>query len=71
VRYEGTLVKIDRTARSMHLENVKSFGSEGRRDGSGEIPGSDTVTPSVIFKVDHIKDFKIVKRPQAEKEKEF
>jgi protein LSM14 len=43
VRYEGTLVKIDKAARSMHLQNVKSFGSEGRRDGQGEIPGSDTV----------------------------
>jgi len=41
VRYEGTLVKIDKTARAMHLNNVKSFGSEGRREGAGEIPGSD------------------------------
>jgi len=50
----------------MHLKSVKSFGSEGRRDGSGEIPGSDNIQPTVIFKVDHIKDFKIIKRPAAE-----
>lgn len=33
VRYEGTLVELDRTERSMNLKDVKSFGTEGRRDG--------------------------------------
>ena len=31
VRYEGTLISIDRKERSMHLKDVRSFGSEGRR----------------------------------------
>lgn len=52
----------------MHLKDVRSFGSEGRRGAEqGEIPAHDTVQPTVIFKVDHIKDFKIVKRPPSEK----
>merc|ERR1712166_1454192 len=57
----------------MHLKDVRSFGSEGRRGADqGEIPAHDTVQPTVIFKVDHIKDFKIVKRPPAEiKQKEL
>jgi hypothetical protein len=51
----------------MHLKEVRSFGSEGRRGADqGEIPAHDTVQPTVIFKVDHIKDFKIVKRPPPE-----
>ena len=51
----------------MHLKDVRSFGSEGRRPELGEIPAHDTVQPTVIFKVDHIKDFKIVRRPPSEK----
>jgi hypothetical protein len=38
VRYEGTLVEIDRTERSMNLKNVRSYGTEGRRCGVGEVP---------------------------------
>jgi len=55
----------------MHLKEVRSFGSEGRRPELGEIPAHDSVQPSVIFKVDHIKDFKIVKRPAEEKKADF
>ena len=57
VRYEGTLVEVDGTERSMNLKDVQSFGTEGRRDGKNEIPAHENVIPSVIFKVDHIKDF--------------
>lgn len=64
VRYEGTLVNIDRVERSMNLKNVKSFGTEGRRDGVNEIPPHENTIPQVVFKVDHVKDFKIIKRPE-------
>ena len=53
----------------MSLKDVKSFGTEGRRDGTNEIPAHENVIESVIFKVGHIKDFKIIKRPEN-KEKE-
>ena len=46
----------------MTLLNVKSFGSEGRKGGN-EIPPSESDIPQVIFKVDHIKDFKIITKP--------
>ena len=57
VRYEGTLITIDRTERSMRLKNVKSYGTEGRRNGENEIEGHPNIIPEVVFKVDHIKDF--------------
>ena len=65
VRYEGTLVEINRAERSMNLSDVRSFGTEGRRDGKNEIQGHENVISSVIFKVDHVKDFTIIKRPEA------
>jgi len=68
VRYEGTLIEINRTDRSMNLQNVRSFGTEGRRDGKNEIEAHENTIPSVVFKVDHVKDFQIIKRPLAEEE---
>ena len=53
----------------MNLENVRSFGTEGRRDGKNEISAHENTIPSVVFKVDHVKDFQIIKRPEAEEEK--
>lgn len=41
----------------MNLKNVRSFGTEGRRGGVGEVPPQENEYPVVIFKVDHIKDF--------------
>jgi protein LSM14 len=62
VRYEGTLVEVDKTERSMKLKSVKSFGTEGRRGGVNEVDPQEQEFPVVIFKVDHIKDFKIIKK---------
>ena len=47
----------------MTLINVRSFGSEGRRGGATEIPESESEIPEARFKVDHIKDFKIIEKP--------
>lgn len=69
VRYEGTLISVDQKRRSMHLTNVKSYGSEGRR-GVGEFPATDNIIQNVVFKVDHIIDFKIVKKPEPKDEKD-
>lgn len=46
----------------MTLVNVKSFGTEGRRGGQHEVKGTDNEIQEVVFKVDHIKDFKILER---------
>ena len=71
VRYEGTLVEVDKQERTMNLKQVKSYGTEGRRGGVNEVPPNDNVYPEVTFKVDLIKDFKIVKKAgEDEKPKE-
>jgi protein LSM14 len=41
VRYEGTLMEVDKTERSMKLKDVRSFGTEGRRNGVNEVDPSD------------------------------
>lgn len=46
----------------MKLKDVRSYGTEGRRNGVNEVDPSDQEHPVVIFKVDHIKDFKIIKK---------
>ena len=63
VRYEGTLVEVDKAERSMKLKDVKSYGTEGRRGGVNEVDPAEQEYPVVIFKVDHIFDFKIIKKP--------
>ena len=68
IRYEGTLYTIDTGNSTVALQNVRSFGTEGRRNGVKEIPPNDTVTGTVKFRVDLIKDIKIVKEAPAETE---
>ena len=63
VRYEGILSEVDPIKKSMTLINVRSFGTEGRRKGVNEIPVIDNEIPQVQFKVDQIKDFKIIDKP--------
>jgi protein LSM14 len=62
VRYEGVLSEIDPINKAMTLINVKSYGSEGRRGGVNEIPAAPEISEA-RFKVDHIKDFKIIEKP--------
>ena len=45
VRYEGILSEVDPIKKSMTLINVKSFGTEGRRNGVNEIPIIDSEIP--------------------------
>ena len=66
VRYEGTLVEINRAERSMNLQDVRSFGTEGRREGKNEIQAHENTIKSVVFKVDQVKDFQIIKRPEKD-----
>lgn len=42
------------------------MGTEGRRDGVKEIAATDTITGVVKFRVDLIKDIKIIKEASSE-----
>ena len=58
IRYEGTLMLVDKVERAMHLNNVQSFGTEGRQaEGQPNVPPRDGKIKSVIFKIDMIQDF--------------
>jgi len=63
IRYEGILHQADPITKAMTLMQVKNFGSEGRRGGTQEIDSQDNVIDEVIFKLEHIRDFKIIAPP--------
>jgi len=56
IRYEGTLFTIDAKESTIALSNVRSFGTEGRRDGGQEIPPSNEIYEFIIFRASDIKD---------------
>lgn len=64
VRYEGILREVDPINKAMTLINIRCFGTEGRRGGDNEIAPSTTDIGEARFKVDHIKDFKIIGKPE-------
>ena len=66
VRYEGVLFEVDRVNKTMSLKQVKNMGTEGRRNGTNELPGDDKILGNVKFRVDLIKTFKIVEKPKEE-----
>lgn len=65
IRYEGILSAVDPVNKSMTLVGVRSFGSEGRRSGQNEVPANESEISEVTFKIEHIKDFKIVEKPNT------
>jgi len=52
VRYEGTVILLDKVERAMHLSHVRSFGTEGRKQGQNEIPPRDDIIEKVVFKIE-------------------
>ena len=68
IRYVGTLHEINSDTLTVALENVTSYGTEGRKGNAAEeIPGSDTVYEYIVFRGSDVKDLNIVNGP-GEKE---
>lgn len=46
----------------MHLKEVRSYGSEGRKivKGEKEVPARDDIIGSVIFKIELVRDMLII-----------
>ncbi|EAW07595.1 putative G2/M phase checkpoint control protein Sum2 [Aspergillus clavatus NRRL 1] len=66
IRYVGTLHEINPEASTIALENVVSFGTEGRRGNPNEeIPPSASVYEYIVFRGSDVKDISV-----AEEQKE-
>ncbi|KAK7533918.1 putative G2/M phase checkpoint control protein Sum2 [Phyllosticta citribraziliensis] len=59
IRYVGTLHEINSENSTVALENVTSFGTEGRRNGEDEIPASDNIYEYIVFRGSDVKDLRI------------
>ncbi|KYG41813.1 hypothetical protein M433DRAFT_137748 [Acidomyces richmondensis BFW] len=69
IKYIGTLHEINSENHTVALENVKSYGTEGRRPGN-EVAGSDFLYEYIVFRGSDVKDLNIVSSPPREKENE-
>ncbi|GME26987.1 G2 m transition checkpoint protein Sum2 protein [Neofusicoccum parvum] len=59
IRYVGTLHEINSENSTVALENVTSFGTEGRRNGEDEIAASDNIYEYIVFRGSDVKDLRI------------
>ena len=65
VRYQGVLHEINSEKATVSLSDVKSFGTEGRRNGVDEMEPSEDVWPYIVFRGSDVKDLQIVEPPKA------
>jgi len=66
--YVGTLHEINSENSTVALEQVSSFGTEGRRkDANEEIPPSDNVYEYIVFRGSDVKDLRIEQAPAQNK----
>lgn len=68
IRYEGVLIQIKTEDKRLLLQNVKSFGTEGRNNGVNEVPTPAADDPNnlysyVEFQIPMIKELYIVDKP--------
>jgi protein LSM14 len=66
IRYVGFLHEINSEQSTVSLKQVRSFGTEGRRNGIGEIPASDGVYEFIVFRGSDVKDLKIADPAQTQ-----
>jgi protein LSM14 len=63
-RYVGTLIEINSEQSTVSLDNVRSFGTEGRRGGKDEYQPSDAVYEQIVFRGSDVKDLRIEEQPK-------
>ncbi|PHH92588.1 hypothetical protein CDD83_6649 [Cordyceps sp. RAO-2017] len=70
IRYVGTLHEINSDESTVSLENVRSFGTEGRRGRpEEEIAPSDQVYEYIVFRGSDVKDLRIEEHPTVKENK--
>lgn len=68
-RYSGILHEINSEESTVSLENVKSFGTEGRKGNPDEeIAPSEQVYEYIVFRGSDVKDLRIEQAPAPPKE---
>jgi hypothetical protein len=69
-RYAGTLHEINSDESTVSLENVRSYGTEGRRGRPEEEVGpSDQVYEYIVFRGSDVKDLRIEEHPSIKENK--
>lgn len=69
--YVGTLHEINPEASTIALENVASFGTEGRRGSPAEeIPPSASVYEYIVFRGSDVKDISVAEDKKDEPQPE-
>lgn len=66
IRYEGILVDVNPQESTITFEQVRFFGTEGRRPGN-EIPAMDKVFDCVVFRSADIEDLQVYEEAPAAK----
>ena len=67
IRYVGVLHEIDSANSTVSLENVVSFGTEGRKgDPAKEVPPSDQVFEYIVFRGSDVKDLRVEQQAAAQ-----
>ncbi|KAM4059233.1 scd6-like sm domain-containing protein [Hirsutella rhossiliensis] len=70
IRYVGTLHEINSDESTVSLENVRSFGTEGRRGRpEDEVAPSDQVYEYIVFRGSDVKDLRIEEHPSVKENK--
>ncbi|KAJ4158100.1 uncharacterized protein LMH87_008642 [Akanthomyces muscarius] len=70
IRYVGTLHEINSEESTVSLENVRSFGSEGRKGRPAEeIAPSEQVYEYIVFRGSDVKDLRIEEHPGIKENK--
>ena len=71
IRYEGILYSINESDSTLALQNVKSFGTEGREkteEGTAFVEPQDAVHPYLLFRGCDIKDLHVHEEAKETKE---